>query len=611
MMCLLTAMLLTVSFAPYDCWFLAYVALVPWTLGVGAAVSRRAALLWGTLAGTFFWAINLYWLWWVTLPGYFAAVVYLSAYWFVAAMLTRAAVKRNWPTWIVLPVIWVALEYARAYVVSGFPWFYMAHSQYARTPLIQIADLTGQYGVSFFVVMVNGMLVDLLDAPLFIRARRGARLSLRSVVAVLTTLLVAAGMLIYGYWRMNQKTTSPGPVVAVIQRRFPIRLAAGGTPPEVTFASHLASSQRLAKDLESNGGRCHLLVWPETMLPRGMNAEVLRVDVPRLSDSELRVLAGKFYTPSVVKRLTTQALRKELTYLLGGGRLPDGSTYSGRTQYAAYMGELSSRMKCPILAGGTSLHRNAAAEDPSDRWVARNSALWFDCSDYTKAVYSKIHLVPFSEYVPFQQSWPGLYRTMRWFVPSVMEQLDPGVSITRFTVQANERKYRLAAPICYEGTFARICRDMVVNKGEKSVDILVNLSNDGWFVWPWGTPRCSAEHSQHLVHYCFRAVENRVPVVRAVNTGISASVDSCGRIVADIGCKDYELSAGTLLLDGATEAGGKYADGHGPEVLVDSRVSVYSQIGDWFALAVGLAGVGMAAGIMIKRRRAVQEGNAK
>jgi len=107
------------------------------------------------------------------------------------------------------------------------------------------------------------------------------------------------------------------------------------------------------------------------------------------------------------------------------------------------------------------------------------------------------------------------------------------------------------------------------------------MSNDGWFT---RDGKGTTEQAQHLSLYVFRAIENRVPVVRAVNTGVSASIDSCGRIVAEIPV----MSAGTLLLDGKQRNDVQYADGHGPIVLVDDRLSGYDLAGDFFAQAVAV-----------------------
>jgi len=91
LLALLTCVLLTVSFVGW--WiqlpYLAYFALVPWGLALGGAVRRRWSILWAWLGGLAFWAINLYWLWWITLVGYVAGVFYLSLYWLVAAVILR------------------------------------------------------------------------------------------------------------------------------------------------------------------------------------------------------------------------------------------------------------------------------------------------------------------------------------------------------------------------------------------------------------------------------------------------------------------------------------------------------------------------------------------
>jgi apolipoprotein N-acyltransferase len=248
-----------------------------------------------------------------------------------------------------------------------------------------------------------------------------------------------------------------------------------------------------------------------------------------------------------------------------------------------------------------------------------------------------MHLVPFSEYVPFKSSWLALHRFLRSFVPEVMEQLEPGegpliydlvrptvsgpvpaigpaTSVTRASGAAQNpspgpaRTWRLATPICYEGVFDYVCRDLVWRDGAKAADVLVNLSNDGWFVWQLddGPFHLSTEHSQHLAQYCFRAVENRVPVVRAVNTGISASIDSTGAILAQVGKDSHSgMIAGTLLLDGR-EGPGPGAVQHGPLVLVDRRWSVYSRVGDVFAMLVSAAAAALTV-MLVWRRRSKKE----
>ena len=587
LLCLLSVVLLSVSFAPFDCWYLAYVALVPWGLALAGGEKGKWTLMCATLAGALFWAANLYWLWWITLIGYAAMSVYLTIYWLVAAVVFRAAARRNWPMCLVLPILWVALEYVRAYVISGFPWFFLAHTQYRQTMLIQIVDLTGQYGVSFFVAMVNGALIDLLISPLFRRRPDGPRMRRQILLAPCAALAVLAGMLGYGAWRLSENTTQPGPVVGIVQGDFPIFLHdapasetsgddGAGKGRQRVFETHMELSSRFI------GKDCQLVIWPETMLPAGMNAEFMA--------------ASAAWTGPNIELLRSQAER---------------------------LGELSGdrELRCPILAGGIGYQRNPAPTGDKDQWLSLNGAIFFDGDSrssaeyYKMQEYYKMHLVPFGEYVPFKHTWPWLHRTLRRFVPPVMNQLTPGEYVTRFELprkDASKPPWRLATPICFEGTFARVCRRMVVQKGRKVVDILVNMSNDGWFVTNWGSGpyQRSTEHAQHLAQYVFRAIESRVPVVRSVNTGISGLIDSNGRIVSILQYGGRTMVSGTLLLDGARRNDREFQVGHGGKVLVDSRVSGYSLMGDVFAIAVVLAAIAMV-GRLLWKRRALAEGKTQ
>ena len=93
--------------------------------------------------------------------------------------------------------------------------------------------------------------------------------------------------------------------------------------------------------------------------------------------------------------------------------------------------------------------------------------------------------------------------------------------------------------------------------GSRPPDIVVNISNDGWFGH-------SSEHEMHLAISVFRAVENRVPLARAANTGKSAIIDGNGNIVAKL-----ETGVEGVLAD---------------TVPLDDRVSLYSMWGDWLGL---------------------------
>jgi len=564
LLCLLSMALLTVGFAPFDQAWLAYVALVPWSLAVVGARVGRKLLLWVYLAGVAFWAAGLYWLTWMAVAGYVPLVLYLGLYFLVPAPIIRRAFRRGVPLWLALPATVVALEYARAYALSGFPWFYLAHTQYRWVRLIQVCDLTGVYGVSFFVLMVNGAVADALAWAVLVRDPAGRRrLRKRTLIGAGACAAAAAGMLVYGTWRIGQRTTSPGPAVGVVQMAFPISLYRAGAPPEEVFRKHLHNTAPL-----TDAG-CNIIAWPESMLGfPNMTPAWLGLDPAARDPADP---SRPRYTPEQQEAIE---------------------------QYQEHLRALSALIAeagCPLLAGG-GMRQTA----PDGREVRTNSVLLFDRDDRgrlrLRGRYDKMHLVPFSEYVPFREGWPALHRLLRRFVPEVMPQLDPGQAPVRMEVTAGGRRFRFAAPICYEGTFARVCRELVMEGGRKRADLLINLSNDGWFIYEGvDPPHAGTELDQHLVQYVFRAVENRVPVVRAVNTGISAHVDSNGTIrevVSHLGRR--KMVAGRLVA----------------RTLVDDRVSVYSRVGDVFAVAVSAAAAGLAIGVFRPRRPKV-EGKAR
>ncbi len=277
-MLVITPSALLASFAPFDLWPLAYGALAPWTLALALWGRKRWPVVVAWAGGLLFSAASVYWLYWVTLEGYLGAVFYLSLYWLLTAAVLRAAMRRAWPMWLVLPTVWVALEFARSYVISGFPWFFLAQSQYLNTGLIQIVDVTGQYGVSFFVGMVNGLVVDWVLWLVRRRQTGVPRVSMRMrTIGAAAVAVVCIGMNVYGQWRLGQPAQTPGPVVGLVQESFPIALGVPSPSQDKILQRHLELASRL------EGKDCDLVILPESMVPTGLNAQHMTICRTRLS----------------------------------------------------------------------------------------------------------------------------------------------------------------------------------------------------------------------------------------------------------------------------------------------------------------------------------------
>ena len=148
---------------------------------------------------------------------------------------------------------------------------------------------------------------------------------------------------------------------------------------------------------------------------------------------------------------------------------------------------------------------------------AYNSIYVIDHDGSVLSVYDKLHLVPFGEYVPFQDVMErlGLEQLTR-----VQGGFIPGTIRRSLAIPGAPRALPL---ICYEAIFP----GDIASQGDRP-GWIINLTNDGWF-------GISTGPHQHLQQARLRAIEQGLPVVRAANTGISAVIDPMGRIVARLG----------------------------------------------------------------------------
>jgi apolipoprotein N-acyltransferase len=179
-----------------------------------------------------------------------------------------------------------------------------------------------------------------------------------------------------------------------------------------------------------------------------------------------------------------------------GGMLSDEDTFAWVRERAAQV---------PALMLGTDdLNRGAPGED-------HNSAAFIQAGEKEIQFYDKQQLVPFGEYLPLR---PLLGRFFAELVPG---DFKPGKTPGVFSLAKPALK--IAPLICFEDTRGGITREHV----RLGAHVLVNLTNDGWFGQ-------TAELDQHMNDAVFRCIENRRPMVRCTNNGITASVDSFGRV---------------------------------------------------------------------------------
>lgn len=558
---LLSIVLLSLSYAPWGNWLLgwlwpgqiwglfplAWVALVPWLHFVRTAASHRRAFLFSWLAGTVFYFANMWWLGFVTWPGTAALLIYIAIYWGVAAVLLRTmgllpgGGARPIVAVPAVAAVWVGLEWLRGYIFwGGLPFLYLSHSQAPVLGMCQIADITGDYGVSFWVMMLNALwawIIAARSAPALAAGVRGAKV---------LTAVVLLGVMVYGLFRMSQAVTTAGPDILLIQPNFAQsnKGEKGATPKDMVEYHLIATRRALAEK-----GRVNLVVWSETVMPE-LNADFARL---LLGSERVGLQRVGQFLQSVDRALASLVAEYQVHLLTGG-------TYARGLQ----------RVNDNLF--------------PANR---RNSAyLYVPGAPSSVARYDKVHLVPFGEFMPFKQSFPPLYRLFNLFNPYGYDYtLEAGApdALTVFEIHNPQGKpWRLVTPICFEDIDSRLVAAMfrpAAGQTTKRADILVNLTNDGWFRFN--------QNALHVQAALFRSIENRVPTARAVNTGISGFVESSGRLGALLA----ERTEGAVVTS----------------VKMDRRVTFYTRWGDVFALLCllwTLVGGAGAAYRWIARRRA-------
>jgi apolipoprotein N-acyltransferase len=200
--------------------------------------------------------------------------------------------------------------------------------------------------------------------------------------------------------------------------------------------------------------------------------------------------------------------------------------------------------------------------------------------------YDKVRLTPFGETMPYIASIPGLQQKLLDFGARGMRfDLSEGTRQTVFTFNTAGGSVRVVTPICFEVTVAPYVRGMVFEKGVRRADILVNVTNDGWF------GGFSPAREQHLQIARWRSLELATPMIRAANTGISCSISADGK-VHQLGPQNGvtpSLSQGLLIA--GVEPG--------------TKVTIYARLGEFtgWSTVVGTLAIAMFAG-----RRAAKGG---
>ena len=460
----LSGLMLSAGFPKPAMFYLAWAAFVPLLLAVRGRSAKMAFAL-GCLCGFVHSLTCLYWI------DY--AIYHFGGFSFVLSCLILSllcAVMAVYPALFALaarkfetfpglyvfglPFLWVTLEWIRAYMISGFPWSNLGYTQTPLIHLIQVADITGVYGLSWLVALGSTVI-----AGFILNSCR------RSGPVVLACLI--GFVLIYGFWRSGRIEGLQHMQTAVNVTVVQGNISQGEKWDAASVDKTIATYARLSLQAVRNNPAPDLVVWPESAMPFFYGRDI---DPSRKVDEVARD-AGK-----------------------------------------------------PLLFGSLGV------APVGGKVHLLNSAYLLDGGAVLLGAYAKQHLVPFGEYVP----WVSLFRFAQSasvgpvdFVPGK----NPGPLLLN--------GLPVGVLICYEDIFPEIARETVA----RGAELLVNITNDAWYGNTSG-PYQELEISR------WRAIECRVPLARAANTGISAFFDATGLECGSLGldrsgfltCSVYPMS---------------------------------------------------------------------
>jgi len=420
------------------------------------------------LFGFVFFPGVFYWILQVSGYSYLHHVIlafYLSLYFGFWGLVFAFIVKNRGiiTALLIAPFVWVILEFIRSnFSFLALPWALLAHTQYQYPPIIQIASLTGTYGVSFLIVLINSAFSAIIlfliqiykgdPSPSYlIISGRGVMLIV-SAAALSFTIVLS-----YGFKIVTRPIVYDSIKVSVVQGNIDQDKKWDLKYREFIMQTYGELTRMASQD------RPELIVWPETATPLAISRD------QRLYDQ--------------VKLISQSA----------------GTN---------------------LLLGSAQHQKFTQGDDKRINYM--NSAFLISPDNKPKSQrYDKIRLLPFGEYLPMERTIPWAFLGIQQ-----LQGYTPGKEFTVFEVPP----IRFSATICWENIFPNLVRQFV----KKGALFIVNITNEAWF------GKTSAPY-QFVAMSVFRAVENRVSVVRCANTGVSCFINPNGKIISKVNHENQDI----------------------------------------------------------------------
>jgi len=439
--------------------------------------SPKRRFLFGTL---FFFLVQCVELFWFT---YHPVVAARSTFLLLAGLMglqfgllslliTKKIITSRF-TFLLIPAVWTLLEWSRFTWCSGFYFNLVGMQLAANTTTLQTASLFGLFGMSFWVMLTNVLVVRAFIV--------------RKALAWLLAVFVALVPYLYGAWHLSvhskaqeiyDLTHKPMQALIVHSKKVPEEFKPLPRPRLTPQKRAYTAWKELIEAIAPFYAKAKpdLILMPEGVIPYGSQTAL-------------------FY-PSQLNSLFLDAFKVPFPPLL--------NSVACSEEIAS---EVAKIFNCPLIIGLEGIeHVNY-----SDRPLYYNSAFFFSNKpNIPPQRYDKQVLVPMGEYIPcnFAKKWAAKY--------GIYDSFTPGKGAEPFEYNGHV----IGASVCYEETVGSLMRQNSV----QGATMLVNLTDDYWFPY-------SKLALQHFEHARPRTVENGVPLIRSCNFGISGVVDSLGRDV--------------------------------------------------------------------------------
>lgn len=503
LLCILSGVLLALSFPPFGIigGFAAFIGLVPLLVALENTDKLWDAAKRGYVA-MFFWSIiATYWVggWkgegsvdpFLMFSGIALALVH--PFFLFIPVLIYDTMRRRFgriAALAAMPIFWIGFEYGHSLGDLSFPWLNLFNTQTYNLYYIQFIEITGSYGLSLVIVLINILLYIVLRYKLVFGdtlAKATNAIGLKKKIRMYGIGAVALLLLIpyiYGSIRvadLDSEIDEKQLTVSVIQPNFNPWDKWSRSSRSVTDSMYNSSKRAIPKI----GVNVDLLLWPETAITYPLTLQRTMYDL-----QDLYSFIDTFGVPI----LTGIPDREE--YVVGRDSIPEDAK--------------------------TSKNERLKYRD----W---NSAFLFykePSGNHNYQRYHKQKLVPFGEKVPFVDAIPLLGEIFKWGVG--LGSWNAGDSYDVFTLPIESNRVTqpdtafICAMICYESVYPDYVREFV----DRGAELITIITNDGWY----GKSSGPYQHNRYAI---LRAIENRRWVARSANTGISSIIDDRGNIVAE------------------------------------------------------------------------------